>query len=168
MPNATKTMLDASEVTKLLDAEYPQPLELGERRDRIEAVGALRRDRIEAVGALSGRLRLIYSPRHRRPGGTIVGPSMLRLGDLALYATILAQNCCAAGRRDGMTIDFLRKPEPRDRLAECRSMKFRNRLVFGTVRLTCERLAAPLARASGTYSVPPRPSGTMLPLPSNT
>jgi hypothetical protein len=54
MPNATKTMLDASEVTKPLDAEYPQLLELGERRDRIEA-----------VGPLYGRLRLIYSPRHR-------------------------------------------------------------------------------------------------------
>jgi acyl-coenzyme A thioesterase PaaI-like protein len=91
----------------------------------------------------------------------------LTLADLALYATTLGQNWCAAARRDRMTIDFLRKPEPRDLLAECR-MKFRKRLVFGAVRLTSERLAAPVAHASGSYSVPPRPSGTMLPLASNT
>jgi acyl-coenzyme A thioesterase PaaI-like protein len=143
MPNATKTMLDASEVTKLLDAESPQLLELGGRRDRIEA-----------VGPLYGRLRLIYSPRYRRQGGTNRRP-------VAVEARRSGALChdprpkLVRARRDSMTIDFLRKPEPRDRLAECR-MKFRKRLVCGTVRLTSEPLAAPVAHASASYSGPPR------------
>jgi hypothetical protein len=71
----------------------------------------------------------------------------LTLADLALYATTLGQNWCAAARRDRMTIDFLRKPEPRDLLAECR-MKFRKRLVFGAVRLTSERLESHMRAAA--------------------
>jgi acyl-coenzyme A thioesterase PaaI-like protein len=158
MPEVGKTMLDASQVSNLLDQQYPQLLETGERSYLIEA-----------VGAAYGRLRLIYSPRHRRPGGTISGPSMFTLADLTLYATILAQiGAVPLVVTTSMTIDFLRKPEPRDLVAECRLIKSGKRLIFGTVTLTSDGLAAPVAHASGTYSVPPRNRGITLPLPTNT
>ncbi|HYA73840.1 MAG TPA: PaaI family thioesterase, partial [Roseiarcus sp.] len=46
---------------------------------------------IEAIGPLSARVRLVFHPDHLRPGGTISGPSLFALADLALYVAILAQ-----------------------------------------------------------------------------
>ena len=34
---------------------------------------------------------MTYDERHVRPGGTLSGPSMMGLADLALYVAILAQ-----------------------------------------------------------------------------
>ncbi|HEU6440834.1 MAG TPA: PaaI family thioesterase, partial [Microvirga sp.] len=45
---------------------------------------------LEEIGPLSARMRMDYHDRHLRPGGTISGPSMMGLADLALYAAILA------------------------------------------------------------------------------
>jgi acyl-coenzyme A thioesterase PaaI-like protein len=44
---------------------------------------------IEEVGPMSATVRLSYHPDHLRPGGTISGPSMFALCDLALYVAIL-------------------------------------------------------------------------------
>jgi acyl-coenzyme A thioesterase PaaI-like protein len=146
MPDFLKTMLDVAELAKLLDTEYPQLLQTGERSYRMEA-----------VEPLYGRLRLIYSPHHLRPGGTISGPSMFTLADVALYAMILAQiGPVPLAVTTSMTINFLRKPEARDLIAECRLMKLGKRLVFGTVMLRPDGIVAPVAHATGTYSVPPR------------
>ena len=43
------------------------------------------------VGPMTARLRMDYHEKHLRPGGTISGPSMFALCDLALYCAILAQ-----------------------------------------------------------------------------
>ncbi len=44
---------------------------------------------IEEVAPMRATLRLHYHPDHLRPGGTISGPSMIALCDLALYVAIL-------------------------------------------------------------------------------
>jgi acyl-coenzyme A thioesterase PaaI-like protein len=67
---------------------------------------------IEEVGPMSATVRLIYHPDHLRPGGTISGPSMFALCDLALYVAVLHE----IGRvklavTTNVSINFLRKPE---------------------------------------------------------
>jgi uncharacterized protein (TIGR00369 family) len=146
MRQPAKTILDVAELTDLLDKLYPQLLEKGERSYHIEA-----------VEPSFGRLRLTYSERHLRPGGTISGPSMFTLADVALYATILAHiGPVPLAVTSSLTINFLRKPEPRDLIAECRLMKLGKRLAYGTVVLRSDGLSEPVAHATGTYSMPAR------------
>jgi acyl-coenzyme A thioesterase PaaI-like protein len=73
-----QTLMTAGEVTEFLDREFPQMLHGG------------RSFHIESVGPLSARMRMVYHERHLRPGGTISGPSMFSLADVALYVAILS------------------------------------------------------------------------------
>ena len=138
--------LSREEISAYLAAEFPQ-MPLG---------GALS---VETVGPMSARLRLAYHPSQLRPGGTISGPSIFALADVALYVAILAQ----IGREKlavttNLNINFLSKPAPRDLLGEARLMKLGKRLAVGEVRIWSEGAESALcAHATGTYSIPPRP-----------
>jgi uncharacterized protein (TIGR00369 family) len=110
---------------------------------------------IEAIGPLSARVRLVFHPDHLRPGGTISGPSLFALADLALYVAILAQ----IGRvplavTTNLNINFLRKPAPGDVIGEARLMKLGKRLAVGEVALHSVGETAMVAHATGTYSIP--------------
>jgi uncharacterized protein (TIGR00369 family) len=110
---------------------------------------------IEDVGPMSATVRLAYHPDHLRPGGTISGPAMFTLSDLALYVAILHE----AGRvklavTTSLTINFLRKPEPRDLIGRAKLMKLGKRLAVGEVALYSEGADEMVAHATGTYSIP--------------
>ena len=112
---------------------------------------------IEEVGPMSATLRLLHRPRHLRPGGTISGPAMFTLSDLALFVAILHE----LGRvklavTTSLTINFLRKPEPGDLIARVRLLKLGKRLAVGEVAITCEGSDEMVAHATGTYSIPSR------------
>jgi acyl-coenzyme A thioesterase PaaI-like protein len=82
---------------------------------------------------------------------------MFTLADVALYVTILAHiGPVPLAVTSSLTINFLRKPEPRDLIAECRLMKLGKRLAYGTVVLRSDGLSEPVAHATGTYSMPAR------------
>ncbi len=115
---------------------------------------------IEEVGHMSATVRLAYHPDHLRPGGTISGPAMFTLSDLALYVAILHE----IGRvklavTTSVTINFLRKPEPRDLIARVRLMKLGKRLAVGEVALFSEGSEDMVAHATGTYSIPAKGDG---------
>jgi len=110
---------------------------------------------IEEVGPMSATVRLNYHPDHLRPGGTISGPAMFTLSDLALYVAILHE----IGRvklavTTSVSINFLRKPEPRDLLGRAKLMKLGKRLAVGEVALYSEGSDEMVAHATGTYSIP--------------
>jgi uncharacterized protein (TIGR00369 family) len=110
---------------------------------------------VEEVGPMSAAVRLNYHPDHLRPGGTISGPTMFALCDLALYVAILHE----IGRvrlavTTSVSINFLRKPEPRDLIARARLMKLGKRLAVGEVALYSFGSDAMVAHATGTYSIP--------------
>lgn len=112
---------------------------------------------VEEIGPGTCRMRLSYHERHLRPGGTLSGPSMFALADLALYVAVMG----ALGPMDlavttTITINFLRKPAQRDLIAECRLLKIGKRLAVGEVTLYSEGKAEPVAHVTGTYSLPPR------------
>lgn len=124
--------------------------------------------RVEALAPMSARLRLVYGERHLRPGGTISGPSMFTLADLAIYAAILGElgvgedparadaSAGALSVTTNLSINFLRKPEPRDLIGEARLMKLGRRLAVGEVWMRSEGEGEPVAHAVATYSIPPR------------
>lgn len=112
---------------------------------------------IEAMGEMHITTRLRVSERDLRPGGTVAGPSIFALADVSVYMAVLAM----VGREalavtTSCSIDFMRKPASGvDLIAECRLLKLGRVLAVGDVLIYSEGVAAPVARASLTYSIPP-------------
>ncbi len=102
-------------------------------------------------------LRLHVGPHHLRPGGTVSGPAMFGLADVAMYLAILARiGPVALAVTTNCAIDFLRKPAAgHDLLAEARVLKLGRSLAVGDVLIFSQGEAAPVARAGLTYSIPP-------------
>jgi uncharacterized protein (TIGR00369 family) len=135
--------MSAPELMAFLEREFPQVL--GEFA-------------IEEVGEMRVRTRLLVGERHLRPGGTVSGPSIFALADVSVYLAVLAMigpeglavttNC---------SIDFMRKPAARtDLIADCRLLKLGRVLAVGDVLVRSDGMDDPVARASLTYSIPPR------------
>ena len=102
--------------------------------------------------------RLRVSDAHLRPGGTVSGPSMFGLADLAIYTAILSRiGPVALAVTTNASIDFMRKPEAgRDLLAHCRLLKLGRVLAVGEALIYSEGEKAAVARCSMTYSIPPK------------
>ena len=110
---------------------------------------------IEAVWHGGGRVRQAYQPQFVRPGGTISGPTMMALADFAMYVGILASiGPVPLAVTTNLNINFLRKPEARDLVAECRLLKLGKRLAVGEVTLRSEGMQEPVAHVTSTYSIP--------------
>ena len=103
-------------------------------------------------------MRLLTDDRHLRPGGTVSGPSMFALADVSVYAMVLARvGKKALAVTTNCSMDFMRKPEAgRDLIAQCRLLKLGRVLAVGDVLMASEGSDKPVARASLTYSIPPR------------
>lgn len=103
-------------------------------------------------------MRLHAHERHLRPGGTVSGPAMFSLVDVAAYVATMAR----VGREalavtTHCSIDFMRKPKAgADILAEARVLKLGKALSVTDVLLFSEGEAEPVAHASLTYSIPPK------------
>lgn len=134
--------LSAVEVTEFLSEVFPQ----------------VENDfTIESLEAMRSSVRLNVGPRHLRPGGTVSGPSIFALADVAFYITLLGM----LGREaltvtTNCAIDFMRKPAANtDLIAESRVLKLGRSLAVGDVLIFSEGIADPVARASLTYAIPP-------------
>ena len=98
--------------------------------------------------------------RDLRPGGTVSGPSIFALADVAMYIAVMGM----IGRKalavtTNCSIDFMRKPVgDQDLLADCRILKLGRQLAVGDVLIRSAHAETPVARASLTYSLPPRGS----------
>ncbi|MGI3164951.1 PaaI family thioesterase [Pseudooceanicola sp. 200-1SW] len=111
------------------------------------------------------RVRLVVDDRHLRPGGTISGPTMFSLADVAVYLGVLSMiGPKALAVTTNCSIDFMRKPAAgQDLVAEARLLKLGRVLAVGDVVMwsdtgpeaAAEGRAAPVARATLTYSIPP-------------
>lgn len=115
---------------------------------------------VERADAAGVTLRLVAGERHLRPGGTVSGPALFGLADVAMYLAILSRiGPVALAVTTNCSIDFMRKPEAgRDLLAEARLLKLGRVLAVGDVLVFSEGKPEPVARASLTYSIPPAAS----------
>ena len=125
-------------------------------REQVPFIGAYD-IRVESLGFGWISLSLPFGDSFLRPGGSISGPVLFALADVALYGAIMTQ----FGRADmavtsSMTINFLRRPPPDAVLARGRILKLGRRLAYGDVFLTSASDAGgePVAHATGTYAVP--------------
>lgn len=113
--------------------------------------------RIECVEDMHVRVRLPFQASSLRPGGTISGPTLVALADIGMYAAVLAMiGPVMLAVTTSLNINFMRKAEPGDILADCRLLKLGNRLAVGEVALFPDGADEMIAHATLTYSIPPR------------
>jgi uncharacterized protein (TIGR00369 family) len=113
---------------------------------------------IDRLAPMEIDLRLKVEDRHLRPGGTVSGPSMFSLADCAIYLATLAMiGPQGLAVTTNGSIDFMRKPAAgKDIVAKCRLLKLGRVLAVGDVLMFSDGMDQPVARASMTYSIPPR------------
>jgi len=139
----TAPKLTATEVNAFLAQVFPQV-----------AIG--RSYKVEETHHGFARMRMVYGDHLLRPGGSISGPAMFTLADVAMYAAVLASiGPVALAVTTSLTINFLRKPDQRDMIGEARMLKLGKRLAVGEIALFSEGESELAAHATATYSVPP-------------
>ena len=111
---------------------------------------------IEQVGDRSSVIRKEIGFEHLRPGGTVSGPVLMEVADVALYVAILAEiGLVSLAVTTNMNINFLNKPsKDKDIIANCQLLKVGKKLVVGEVTLYSQGTTEPIAHAVGTYSIP--------------
>lgn len=103
-------------------------------------------------------LQLKVANHHLRPGDTVSGPTMFMLADVAVYLAILSRlGPVALAVTTNCAIDFMRKPAAgTDIICETRILKLGRTLAVGDVMIYSVDQSDPVARASLTYSIPPK------------
>lgn len=105
-------------------------------------------------------LALNTKPHHLRPGGTVSGPAMFGLADVAAYLCVLSVlGPVALAVTTNCSIDFMRKPAPGRLLCRMEILKLGRALAICEGRIYGDgQQDRPVARASLTYSIPPNPN----------
>ena len=143
-------------MTTLLRAEFP------------EMFNAESGYAIEEVWHGGCRLRRHFDAQSLRPGGTVSGATMMALADFAMYVAVLsAIGWVPLAVTTNLTINFLKKPAPRDLLAEARLIKLGKRLAVGEVGIRSDGEDELVAHVTSTYSIPSASrEGNKIPLSS--
>ncbi len=91
-----------------------------------------------------------------RPGGTVSGPVLMKVADVALYVAILGEiGIVPLAVTTNLNVSFLRKPSAEARIiAKCQLIKVGRSLAVGEVYLYSEDNDKPVAHAVGTYALP--------------
>ena len=112
---------------------------------------------IEELGEMQITVRLKVGEQHLRPGGTVSGPSIFGLADVAIYMIVMAMiGPKVLAVTTSSSMDFMRKPDgQKELIAMCKLLKLGRSLAVGDVLIFSEGGQDPVARASMTYSIPP-------------
>ena len=112
---------------------------------------------IEAVGNGSATLRYAIGTDDLRPGGTVAGPVLMMVADVALYIAILGEiGIVPLAVTTSLNINFLRKPAAGASIVGvCKLLKVGKLLAVGEVSLYSEGGVDMVAHAVGTYAIPP-------------
>ncbi len=112
---------------------------------------------LESLGPMTATVRHKIGADELRPGGTVSGPVLMEVADVALYVALLGQiGIVPLAVTTSLNINFLRKPAAdRDILGVCKLLKVGRTLAVGEVSLYSEGSDQPVAHATGTYSIPP-------------
>lgn len=135
-------------------------------REHVPYVGTLG-PRVTRLDAGEVEVRLPFHDDFLRPGGTVSGPVLMGLADLAMYAMVLS----LVGRVElavttNLTCNFLRRPQPAAVIAKGRILKLGKRLAVGEVALYSDGDSEMVAHVTATYSIPPwHEAGNATPAP---
>jgi acyl-coenzyme A thioesterase PaaI-like protein len=111
---------------------------------------------VEEVGNASATVRHAIGVNELRPGGTVSGPVLMTVADIALYVAILGEiGIVPLAVTTNLNINFLRRPaSSKSIVGVCRLLKLGRTLAVGEVALYSEGNGDPVAHAVGTYSIP--------------
>jgi acyl-coenzyme A thioesterase PaaI-like protein len=128
-----------AEIVEFLEREFPQNKCL-----------------VEAVGNGSATVKHEVGTQELRPGGTVSGPVLMTVADVALYVALLGEiGIVPLAVTTSFSINFLRKPSSqRSIVGVCKLMKVGRSLAVGYVDLYSEGSDELVAHAVGTYSIP--------------
>jgi uncharacterized protein (TIGR00369 family) len=101
------------------------------------------------------RVRRHIGAQHLRPGGTVLGPVLMELCDLASYFCVVAPlGPGAVAFTTSLTIHFLRPPKMADVIAHARVLKRGKRLAVIEVSLLTDGEDSLVAHATATFAFP--------------
>lgn len=132
-------MVNQAELSAFLQREFPQ-----------------NKATVESVGQRTATVRHPVGMAELRPGGTVSGPVMMTVADVALYVAILGEiGIVPLAVTTSLNINFMRKPaSDRDIIGVCRLLKLGRTLAVGEVSIYSEGVDDPVAHAVGTYAIP--------------
>ena len=92
---------------------------------------------IEAVGERGATIRKPVGVQDLRPGGTVSGPTLMMVADVALYVALLGEiGIVPLAVTTSLNVNFLRKPVAgRDVIGVCKLIKVGRTLAIGEVSL---------------------------------
>ena len=138
-------MATKEEVAAFIAAEFPQT-----------------RCVVREVGNGGATVSHDIGPAELRPGGTVAGPVLMSVADVALYVAILGEiGIVPLAVTTSLNINFLRKPAAdKGIVGICKLIKVGKSLAVGEVSLYSEGASEPVAHVVGTYSIPRQRPGT--------
>lgn len=133
--------LEAQQLQDFLRTDFPQSTVL-----------------VESISERSAWVRQTIDRSHLRPGGTVSGPVMMAVADIAMYVALLAEiGIVPLAVTTNLSINFLRKPQAdKDILAHCQLLKVGKNLAVGEVSLYSDGSDETVAHVVATYAIPPR------------
>lgn len=137
-------MATRDEVAAFIAAEFPQT-----------------RCVVREVGERSAVVTHAVGIDELRPGGTVAGPVLMEVADVALYVAILGEiGIVPLAVTTSLTINFMRRPAAdKPIVGRCRLLKVGRSLAVGEVSLHSGEAPEAVAHVVGTYSIPPRRRG---------
>lgn len=144
MPIAPKPLISTADFDRLTSEKLPLVRQYNMCVDTIEAGRVV--------------MRMPCDDGVHRPGGTVTGPALVALADVAMYALVLGLvGPVELAVTTSLNVNFLRRPPlGADIVAEARILKLGKRLAVGEVTLCSDGEIEPVAHVTATYSIPPR------------
>lgn len=139
-PPCPPCMTTSTDIAEFLRREFPQT-----------------KCTVDAVGNRGATIRHPVGVAELRPGGTVSGPVLMTVADVALYVAILGElGIVPLVVTTNLSINFMRKPSADAAIiGVCQLLKLGRTLAVGEVTLFSEGNAEPVAHVVGTYSIPP-------------
>lgn len=135
--------IDAAEFTRRMHELVPISGQLGILAERLGEDG-------------SAEARLPYEESFVRPGGSISGPALMALADVAMFAGINGKlGWTPMAMTATLNTTFLSPPKPETIVAIARPLRFGRRLAFYTVDIYNDSdREAPVGHVTGSYALP--------------
>ena len=136
-------IIDAAEFTRRMHALVPLSGQLGIVATALNADG-------------TATARLPYLPDFVRPGGSVSGPAIMALADVAMFAGVNGRlGWTPMALTANLNTTFLKPPKPEDLVAEAAVLRFGRRLaVYAVTISSASELATPVAHITGSYALP--------------
>lgn len=137
-------ILTAEQIEEFLEREFPQIM----AGDHVF--------KCVNVGPGTATLRFWPTETHIRPGGTVSGPALFALADVAAYVALLAHiGPVALALTTNLNINFLNRADPVPLDGVCHILKLGRTLAMLEVSVERVDTRQIIAHATTTYSIPP-------------